>query len=375
MEQKTFPDDYSSDERSILKAMSFADNVKLLGSMSLRSQQYAGDYDGFEKVHASSVNQLVSRFKAIIRGLQKRRDCYIGDIKSGSVEDWRVLRPTIRVENDSVVDYDYAESLAKLKDLKKQKLVTPKEFKESLGVLKPHLTPPEYTRAIDVLKFHIVRWSPSEVLAGRTTLRDGSSMTLADAFHSPTITKLDVVGFVQNNRFTDFSVIYQFIVGKTTLNPVPMGLDMIERGLRESVVAYMEAGNYFKVFKRLFSLARIHRDVKTMDMFTPILNGDLGRLYYVIGDIDTLLYLLEKGKGLPDDAVRFEIDQFIHRLANVSLPAFVAQSDKVNKAIRRIQKLSLPRMKAPLEKLKETLSEALQKATKPLLFSLVKKAE
>lgn len=374
MEQKSFPDDYSSDERSILKAMSFADNVKLLGSMSLRSQQYAGDFDGFEKVHGKSVGALVSRFKAIVKGLQKRSDCYIGDIKSGSVEEWRVLRPTIAVENDAVVNYDYAESLAKLKDLKKQKIITAKEFKESAGILKPSLSPPEYTRAIDVLKFHIVRWSPSEVLAGFVTLRNGDTMTLADAFHSPTITKLDVIGFVQNNRFTDFSIIYQFIVGKTTINPVPMGLDVIERGLRESIVAYVESGNYFKVFKRLFSLARVHRDKKTMEDLTPILNGDLGRLYYVIGDMDTLLYLLEKARA-PGPPIKFEIDQFIHRLANVSLPTVVAQSDKINAQLRRLQRLSLPRMVKPLERLRETLNEALQRSAKPLLFERIKKAE
>jgi hypothetical protein len=369
---KDFPDDYSADETAILNAMSLTGKIKLLGSMSLREQQYAGDYDGFEQVRGTSVASLVSQFKGVIRRLQKMKNVYIGDIKSGSVPQWAVLRPDAGVKDDEVINYNYAESVAVLKKLKAEKIITPTEYKEGLAVIHPSLTPPQYTHAADVLKFHIVRWTPAEVLAGHTTLRNGEKMTLAQSFQTPALTKLDVVGLVAGNRYTDFSVIYEFTIGKHVINPVPGGLEFIDRSLRESVVAYMESGNYFKVLKRLFSLARIHGDKDTIKELTPFLNSDMGRLYFLIGDIDTLLSLIEGKKGTPE-VIRFEVDQFIHRLANVSLPSIVSSSEKLNASIRRIEKLSPARMATPLENLKEKLNKPLQESAKPIVFGLINK--
>jgi hypothetical protein len=173
------------------------------------------------------------------------------------------------------------------------------------------------------------------------------------------------VGFVANNRFSEFSIIYQFIVSGKVINPVPTGLAVIERGLRESVVAYFESGNYFKVLKRLFSLARIHGDKATLDALTPILNSDLGRLYYIISDCDVLLFLLDKAKA-PGPPIKYEVDYFIHRLANISLPA-VAQNPALNKQLHRIAKSPLDKMATPLEKFRDQLDDILQKSAKPVL--------
>jgi hypothetical protein len=102
----------------------------------------------------------------------------------------------------------------------------------------------------------------------------------------------------------------------------------------------------------------------------PILNSDLGRLYIIVGDIDTLLFMLEKYNKLPGDEIKFEIDQFINRLSNISLPVLIGKQPTLNKAIRRIESLSLAKMAGPLEKLKETLYDLLQHYAKPIADAL-----
>ena len=55
--ERKYPSTYPSDAVAILDAMSFSegDDVKVIGSMSLRSQLYAGDYDADEDVKRSSL--------------------------------------------------------------------------------------------------------------------------------------------------------------------------------------------------------------------------------------------------------------------------------------------------------------------------------
>jgi hypothetical protein len=100
--KKAYPEGYPNDAVDLLKSMSFTDGkaVNVVGSMSLRSQVYAGDYDAYEKVSFKGtktliVKRFVNKFKSIIKSLHKFPFTYIGDIKSGSVEEWRSNTKTI----------------------------------------------------------------------------------------------------------------------------------------------------------------------------------------------------------------------------------------------------------------------------------------
>lgn len=319
--QKSFPENYPSDALSILRAMSFTDGagIKLVGSMSLRSQQYAGDYDGYEvvklneKTDAAALDALATRFKSIIRKLKSMNGVYIGDIKAGSVEEWRVLSRKAEVSKGKVVGYNAVQSRSVVDRLLASGVITEGEAKKAMELLKPNPTPVELVRMKGLFKFHIVRWTPEEVLAGEKTLRDGRVFTLQEAFSSPTISKLDVIGFVENNRFTDFSVIYEFQNKGKILNPDVID---IEKSLRESIIFYESEGDKFKVLKRMFALAKYKNNLYLVKKLQPVLNGDLGRIYHVLGDVKTLISLLEEHRPSMKK-VYYEIDQFKRRLANV----------------------------------------------------------
>lgn len=370
---KNYPENYPSDAVNILDAMSFGKGLVLLGSMSLRSQQYAGDYDGFEKVKMKgSVNSVLGklrrRFQQMIRHLQSMKNVWIGDIKAGVVEDWRVLHKDAHVIDGRLVGYDYNHSKSVLHHLVAKKVISSKEAQEADALLKPSLSPEAFLKAKDSIKFHIVRWTPKEVLANKKVLRDGSTMTLEQAFHTPGIAKMDVISLVQNNRFTDFSVIYEFSAGGTILNPEKID---IETSLKEAVIAYKAKGNYFKLLKRVFALAKYQNDTKTIDVLAPIFNSDLGRLYHVIGDIGTLVSLLEDHKGVPLETIRYEIEQFINRLANVySLADYLENEDAILRDIHAILRLPKDKLAHGLSGLSDHLETFLQEYSKPIVEAL-----
>ena len=365
---KSLPENYGSDAVRVLNTMSFTKgkSIGLLGSMSLRSQQYAGDYDAFEIVNMKertdevALHSLATRFKQIIKELRAIPHTYIGDIKAGSVEEWRVLPKRAMVKDGKVVGMDVERSKATLDRLRKDNVITEKEHRESLSLLDGRMTPMKLLEAKKELKFHIVRWTPPEVERGFKVLRDKRKFTLEEAFSTPTITKMDVISLVQNNRYTDFSMIYYFRNNGKLLNPDV--IDIVD-SLKENILYYSETGNPFKVLKRRFALAKFEKDADTITQLTPILNSDLGRIYHVLGDIGTLIRLLDDYKPDPK-IVRFEIDQFRNRLANVyQLKDYLKEEHTLIGEITSLLKAPLKQMLPKLETMETQLERILRDGT------------
>jgi len=336
--KRKVPDDYSTDVTDVLQQMSFTNllQMKTLGSGSYKSQLYAGDYDAFEVVQVKSIALTATKFQSIIRSLMDRKSTYVGDIKCGSVEEWKVIEDDIRIDNERVVGYNSTAIKKKLEALFAQGVIGREERNTAITLVKTNVTPLEFLALQRDLRYHIVRWTPAEVAKGFKILRDGRKYTLEDGIQSPAITKMDVVAWVQGNRFTDFSCIYEFRKGRKVLNPAMR--DVVE-GLKENVYELYHEKDYYKMSKRMFALARIQGAYPLLSVLTQLFNGDLGRIYVVYGDIGTLEFLLENEGSIPKEKVQFEIDQFRNRLANVTLPKYLAEEEVI---IEVIQKASNP---------------------------------
>lgn len=363
-QEKKFPESYPEDVLEVLEAMSFGPGLALVGSMALRSQQYAGDYDAYEvvemheKTDLEAATKLRKQFQDIVAKLRKMKNVYIGDIKAGVVPEWRVLPEDAKVSGKKVKGYAYESSIKKVDELREKKIITPSEATEAKALLHRRPTVAQFLQAEDKLKFHIVRWNPMEIAKNKKVLRDGSILTLEQAFLSPTVAKLDVIALVQNNRFTDFSVIYEFKNKGKTLNPA---IADIGASLQEDVDAYKATGNYFKALKREFALAKYKDDRKRMEQLTEILNSDLGRLYHIVGDIKTLVDVVKDFDNAKLPTIRYEIDQFKSRLSNVySLPSYLNKESSIIADIQRILKLPRTKMAKPLMELGERLDSILQ---------------
>ena len=370
MDTKDYPENYSEDARRILSAMSFGKGLMLLGSMSLRSMAFAGDYDGYEIVKMDTnpekaLHILAKRFQEMVRHLLQMKDVYIGDIKTGSVIDWRVLPADLTVmRNGTIHGYNAQVSREVVRRLHTLGIITADEEKKGVALLKPRLTPEEFFKAQEFFKFHVIRWTPKEVLANCVKLRDGSTRTLEEGFSSPGITKMDVIGLVQNSRYTDFSVIYEFRAKNKQLGGEPVN---IEKSLKQDILANELSGNWFKALKRTFALAKYLNKTKTVDRLIPILNSDLGRLYHIVGDMKTLQDLLEYPNP-PMEKIRLEIDQFIHRLSNIYVLKDVMKHEAhIIEAIHKAVKQPPGPLRATLGKLTDELSKYLQSNTKRIM--------
>jgi hypothetical protein len=343
--EKSYPANYPADALAIINAMSFSDgkNVKILGSMGMRSQQYAGDYDLFEKVQTKGSEQealrgLADKFQQIIKTLLGTKNVFIGDIKSGAIPEWEILNSNAGIVNEKVENYNAVECRHRIDELEKAKVISGGEAKFAHSLIKDTMTAEDLIEAKKELKFHIVRWSPSEVLQGSKVLRDKKRYTLEEAFSSHSLSKLDVIGFVQNNRFTDFSIIYEFFNNGKALNNFPLN---VAQALKEDVIYYKSHGNHFKVLKRMLALAKLNKDSTTVDKLIPVLNSDLGRLYLIISDVGTLIELLENERKVPMNLVRFQLDQMKARMGNIyNLPDFLSEEHDLIGDINAILKMT-----------------------------------
>jgi len=343
--EKSYPANYPADALAIIEAMSFSrgKSVHIMGSMAMRSQQYAGDYDLFEEVQTKgsehqALRDLADRFKEIVKTLMGAKNVYVGDIKSGAIAEWEILNTNAGIVDGKIVNFNAVESNHRIDELEKAKIISGGEAKFARSLIKESMTPEDLIEAKKELKFHIVRWSPQEVIHGSKVLRDKKRYTLEEAFSSPSLTKLDVIGFIENNRFTDFSIIYEFFNKGKALNNFPLN---VGQSLKEDVIYYKAHGNHFKVLKRMLAIAKLNKDSDAVNKLIPILNSDLGRLYLIISDVGTLIELLENERKVPMPLVRFQLDQMKARMGNIyNLPDFLSEEHDLIGDINAILKMT-----------------------------------
>lgn len=378
---KKFPEDYPEDALTILKAMSFTDfkGLTIFGSMSLRGQLYSADYDGYEVVEMEersdeiALRSLAKAFRFMIRDLMRMQDVYIGDIKAGMVREWNVIGDEVKIVDGKVEKYNPIRSRMRLDNLFSKGIIDEEEHSKWKRLIKDKPSIEDILEMKKEIKPHIVRWTPEEVIQGFKELKGNIKFTLEDAFSSPAITKLDVIGLVQRSRYTDFSIIYEFRNKGKVLN---IGMSDIEPALKESMYAYYYDKNYFKMAKRMFALAKYKKDNAIVAKLAPIFNTDLGLIYSVMSDIGTLIYLVEHEKQIPYERIKYQIDQFKARLANVySLQKWFAEEPFINDRIRFLSEMGQRRNRkeiyvATLQQIEEHLQKLLSYYAERMLRNL-----
>lgn len=366
---KGFPDNYSQEVITVLEAMSMTDmkHFVLVGSASTRSQIYSGDYDAIEKVKLSP-SDIASKLREIVKKLRVLPETYIGDIKCGEAFDWSVFRESSRVEDGKVKDFSVQQSKSKIDELKSKNIISSKEAKDSLEILDDADTALEFLEAKKTIKFSTLRWTSTDILNGFLEYR-GHRFELEDAIKSGGMLKLDVISNIQD-RFTEFSVIYDLVDKKgKRLTNVPT--DVI-RSLQEDVLYYSDV-EPFKALKRMFALAKAERKYKVAELLVPVLNSDLGRLYQIIGDLKTLLSLLERPIK-PFDSIREQLDEMRHRFGNIyMLRDFLKNEHEIIGWIQTILKTTPSKMDDKLEMLIGKLQVILNESTVKIVKSIGKK--
>ena len=310
---KSFPENYSRSVLSVLDALSMTNmrHLVIVGSSSIRSQQYSADYDAMEKVNASNA-EVANQLQSIIKKLRVLPDCFIGDIKCGEVAEWDPFSPTAHVNMDTekIIDFNIKSSQSVIDSLAQSKVISPNEAKGAIKLLDKATTPMGFLTAKKEIRYHILRWKPYQILEGRQSYR-GRTFTLEDAVGSGGLIKIDIVTNI-NNRFTEFSVIYNVYKGGVLTTKKPLNLI---NSLKEDVMYYGFL-NPFKGMKRMFALAKAQKNESAVKHLVPLLNSDLGRLYQIISDLSVIHDLLERPKK-PIKEIRYQLDEMKARMGNL----------------------------------------------------------
>jgi len=321
MDEREFPIDYSDEVVDIFKKMSFTDgeNLNIYGSMSFRSILFPLDYDGYEIVENNErtkenyINFIVKKFKDNIKKLEETNSTYISKIKCGEIKEWRILDDNIEIKNNKLINYNNIESKKKLENLYNKKIISKNDYYTIDKRLKKDISIKEYFELVDVLDYHIVRWSPSDILRGYTMLLDCEKYYLKEAINSG-MTKIDIIKWI-DNKFIEFSCIYQFNYNNKPLNKIVYNIDY---SLKQDILYYLVNKKYFKMAKRLYSYSNFKNDEIMMDKLMILFNSNIGILYQIYGNIETLKLLFNKTEKIPYIRIKNEITEIKNRFYNIT---------------------------------------------------------
>lgn len=351
--EKRFPGNYTEEVLDVLKRLSITNlkHVKIMGSTSIRSQQYAGDIDAEDTVKIDSYAQAAEALKEVIKRIDS--SIFITDFKIGEVTMWDVV---------GTREFDLVKSLQKLSALKNVHIISEAEFKGAERLLRAVKGPSTLVEAKKAIRFHILRWKPSEVLAGVKKVR-GLTISLEDAIASGGLIKLDVIK--DTDRFTEITMIYTLKLNGKYVRVS----ENLKKSLEEDIV-YYDKRNPFKALKRAFSLAKATKNTSEIEFLVPLLNSDLGRLYNIVSNLDTILLLLEQ-PDVPINDVHENLDEIKARMGNIySLKEFLDVETNILGALEMMKKMSAKRLKPALLSLSRSLQTILNKETENKIKSV-----
>lgn len=363
--QKAFPANYSSSVLDVLERASLTGlkGVKIMGSASIRSQQYSGDFDAEDTANITSFDTCAKDIQDVIKRI--RGDCFITDFKIGEVPEWDVVKGGL-FGTKKKLNFKLPASLAVLDRLKAEKIISEAEYKGAERLLRNVDSPLTFIEARKGIRFHILRWKSGEILAGVKNIR-GYKILLEDALASGGMVKLDLIASI-DSFFTEFSMIYNLILHKQRITPYSTNAE-VEAALEEDIIYYNNR-NPFKAMKRAFSLAKLKNRSKELEKLIPLLNSDLGRLYQIVGDLGSLQALLEQ-ENPPVSEIKENLDEIKARMGSIySLKEFLAAEFEILGRIESMMKMPPKTLKPALYSLFTQLQEILNEATLKKISSL-----
>lgn len=361
---------YSLDLNHILNLITFnKKNAQIYGSYAYRGLEYAGDVDIFEVIPVNNIKVFIKKLNNKLRAILKSKDVFITEIKIGEDPRFQVIDKTAYSGKDGkVYGYDYKESLDKLTDLYKQKIITPKEYKEGKSLLKPNPKPLELLEINKKMRYEVLRWTPNDILNGYIKYR-GFKIDLEDALKGDGLFKIDYIADV-DDRFIEMSNIYDLRIRGKRISRYPLSVD---KTLLNDTLTFTEEGKYYKALKRLFTyyhyVYRTKQNKKeAKDMILKIfkiLDSDIGKLSQVNSSVGALIALLINKPLIKKNRIKPQIDRMVSKLNNVAtVPLYIKHEQEIVNLIRNaIRTKSTNKMVDLLKQIKSKLGDIINKQT------------
>ena len=354
---KKYPQNFSKDITDVISDLVFDNGSKpfMQGSAN-KKINYPSDYDLAQFIPVSKKNNLTD-FQKVIKKILERKDTYIADIKSGEI-------PALKIVDDDLNINNYSDKrntmIEKLNNLHLKKHITKEELNSSLKLLLPELKEIDIYIIKHDIRFQVIRWKPEDILKGFVNYR-GFKIGYFDYLWTDSLTKIDIVAWVNGIRFNEISIIYFFTKNGKPINGM---INNIRLYLINEIPYLLYKKKYMKICKRIGAIEQTEKNQQNdhiEDIIFKLSNSNLGRLNQVISDFTALEYLIENYKVLPKERIKFEIDQIKYRLGIESNKKYLDSENVIIKLLDELDNNNLNLDK--IDKLKSILSNILEEET------------
>lgn len=284
----------SSEVQSLIRILSVAKQATVVGSFRYQTFEYPSDVDLMEFIpRGMSLKRFAAAFRATVTRVHRDPRFTVTDIKAG-VDDRYAVTGIGRIRNGRLVGFDLARIVQHAARLRAQGLLTAAEAEAMRRAAERVQVSDPFSRANlvkEIRRHFILRWSPTEVIRNRKTLRGGKSVTLRQAISSrQTRVKIDAVAFVEGHRFVEFSNI-----------PVLRGVTVTSHNYRRAILNEIAGWihnnkKWLKVAKRYWLLAAQDRDPVALRLLGKLFRGPAGKLGQIAADLESLCLVPSGGR-------------------------------------------------------------------------------
>lgn len=308
----------------------------IFGSASYRMQLYPGDIDANETVNKNmnkqDIIQLVSnKLQKIVFDIINTPGYYISEVKAGYDDVFNQIHIGKIVYSPSknyVIGFNPTLLSSDFNRLFKNGYLTKLEYQQFDEILQSNssnIPVPAFEQLYHLLREKtILRWSPKEILKGYKRLPGNRFKSLYDSLFDKTMVKIDMLAPV-NNRYIEVTnfFILQYVDenGKSHNINLPGDFDDdIVTNLKNEVRKLYFSSLFFnplKMSKRMWSMARLQKDMNVVNKLTPLLRSDASMLGQINSELETIMLLFEKFEDLPIKFLFNQINNFKSRLSNL----------------------------------------------------------
>ena len=251
----------------IIDLISFhKDNTTVMGAFDINNT--TSQIDLIEKV-SLSTNDLVKQFQAKIKTLITLSFIIIQDIKLGAYNKFKVIDETsfIDPKDNEIYRYDYYKSMLRLREV--APFLNKADYDEAKRLLKKNPNQLQLNKMNKMMRYHVVRWTPHEILRGYKVMPDNEKYTLQEAFKSDEqIFKMDVIA-LNDFKYVKYDIIYDLRDPTTALKHIKVPFN-VPLYMSKDYKDNMLEGDFHKAIQRLYALLKYKHKFRHDDIALPV---------------------------------------------------------------------------------------------------------
>jgi hypothetical protein len=155
-----------------------------------------------------------------------------------------------------------------------------------------------------------LHWTIKQILEEKN-----NELSLYDACFIKGVIKLDIIG-PYDGRYLEMSTFFILKSINEYINVESNYFDYFKKSLLVDIEHYQDS-KPFKAIKRVWSLGRITKDIKTLESLKELIKSNIALLSQVNADIETIILLVEHKSKYNLKFVLNELDGFRERLSNI----------------------------------------------------------